>query len=484
VVPGVAPNPRNDTTSGSRRFARWRGRWAAHFPSLDANRTLLAVSGEGFLTRLGFGMVGFALPLYALSLGFGLGEIGLLYTLRTGTTIMVKPAMAWAADRFGRKRVLVLAVLLRCLVGLLFVFSTLGWQLYVLRFLQGAMTAARDPSASALIAEHADKRTLASAFAWYSTARSLGQAIGYAAAGLLLFASGSFQVVFLMAFLSSCVALVTVVRYVWEHREAEAGPPPPLPAVSAVGPGWVFYRGLLPHATFGLMVASGAEMMSGLFPVIATEYAHLTEAEAGLAAGASAVTVLVGGPVFGWLSDHVSRNVALGTRSLANFFSSLLYIGFPSFGGFLVARVMDDTGKAAFRPTWGAILAEASNTDPARRARTMTFVDSAYTLGEVLAPVAAGVLIAAVGLPGMLGVRAAVSLVAEGQALWVFRYQQRSRGAACHVAGVPRAGDQSRAPAVSRAIAPACERVGLAIGPRGRGNEFAIQPPTERHPAN
>jgi MFS family permease len=385
------------------------------------------VSAEGFLTRLGFGMVDFALPLYALSLGLGLGEVGLLYALRPGTAIMIKPLMGWVADRFGRKRVLILAVFLRCLVGLLLVFSSAGWHLYVLRTLHGAMTAARDPSASALIAEHADKRTMASAFAWYTTARELGRALGYSAAGLLLYAGGSYQVVFLIAFVTSCAALLTVIRYVREHREHAVGRPAPLLAAPAGTPSGAFNRGLLPHAGFGLMVAGSAEMMKGLFPVIATQYAHLTEAQAGLAAGASTAAVLAGGPLFGWVSDHVSRKVALGTRSVANFLSSLMYIFVPNFGGFLVARALDDTGKAAFRPTWGAIMAEVSAADPARRARTMAFLDSAYTLGEVLGPVAAGALIAGVGVPGMLGVRAALSLVAEAQALWVFRRQKRAR---------------------------------------------------------
>jgi MFS family permease len=427
VTSGVAPDPRDNTPSGWRRSESRRGGGTALLPTLRANPTLLAVCAEGFLTRVGFGMVGFALPLYALSLGFGLGEVGLLYTMRTGTTIMVKPVMGWAADRFGRKQILILAIVLRCLVGLLFVFSSVAWQLYVLRFLQGAMTAARDPSASALIAEHADKRTMASAFAWYTTARDLGHSFGYAAAGLLLFATGSYQIVFLIAFVTSGAALLTVIRYVREHREAEGKRSAPLTAAPAGGPGWTFYRGLLPHASFGLMVAGSAEMMKGLFPVIATEYAHLTEAQAGLAAGASTVAVLVGGPVFAWTSDHVSRKIALGTRSVANFFSSLMYIFFPSFGGFLVARVVDDTGKAAFRPTWGAILAEASDIDPSRRARTMTFIDSAYTLGEVLAPVVAGALIVVIGVPGMLGARAVLSLAAEVEALWVFRRQKRAR---------------------------------------------------------
>lgn len=396
-------------------------RRAAFLLAVRDNPTVAAVSAEGFLTRLGFSMVSFALPLYALSLGMGIGEVGLLYALRTATTILVKPVMGWAADRFGRKRTLVAAVALRCLIGLLFAFASRPWHLYALRILHGTMSAARDPSATALIAEHGDKRKMASAFAWNTTARELGRSFGYGVAGLLLQATGSYRLIFLAAFFTSCAALVTVVRYVRESGETEARPAVPPLESPRHHDSRTRHRGLLAYATFGLMVAGSAEMMRGLFPVIAIQYAHLTEGEAGLAASASSIVILVAGPLFGWLSDNVSRKLALGARSFANTFSSLMYIFFPSFGGFVAARMLDDTGKAAFRPTWGAILAEVSEVDPARRASTMSFIDTASTVGEALGPLGAGLLITGFGIPAMLGVRAALAVVTELQAVRMFK---------------------------------------------------------------
>lgn len=392
--------------------------------AVRANPTIAAVSAEGFLTRLGFSMVGFALPLYALSLGMGIAEVGVLYALRTATTIVVKPMMGWVADRFGRKRTLVAAVSLRCLVGLLLVFAARPWHLFALRILHGIMTAARDPSAQALIAEHGDRRSMASAFAWNTTARELGRSFGYGVAGLLLQATGSFRLTFFLSFLTSCAALVTVIHYVRESREVKEAPAAEPEASPPPQPSWHPHRRLLSYAGFGLMVAGTGEMMQGLFPIIATQYAHLTEGQAGLAASASSVAILVAGPLFGWLSDQVSRKLALGARSFANTFSSLLYIFAPTFGGFLAARVLDDTGKAAYRPTWGAILAEVSDADPAHRARTMSFVDTAATLGEALGPLGAGLLITGFGVPAMLGVRAALAVVTELQTLLMFRKEE------------------------------------------------------------
>jgi MFS family permease len=400
-----------------RRFAR----------RLVQEPTVTAVAAEGFLTRLGFGMVSLALPLFALSLGMSVAEVGLLYALRTVATIGIKPIMGWAADRYGRKSTLLVAVVLRCLIGLLFVFASQAWHLYALRLLQGAMTAARDPSAAALLATHGKKKSMASTFAWYSTARDVGRSFGYGVAGLLIELSG-YRSVFLIAFLTSCIALVTVVKFVKESpsteapRKARQPRPVAQPKVS-----WSLYARLMPYAGFGLMVASCAEMMQGLFPILATQYAHLSEGQAGLAVSASSVAVLVAGPLFGWLSDHVSRKLALGARSAANTLSSVLYIVAPTFGGFMTAKLVDDAGKAAFRPTWGAILAEVSDVDPERRAQTMTFVDSAFSLGEVVGPMLAGLLLAFTGIPGMLAARAILSLATEAHAIWVFKHKRQER---------------------------------------------------------
>jgi MFS family permease len=399
--------------------------------AMRANPTIAAVSAEGFLTRLGFGMVSLTLPLFALSLGMSLAEVGFLYALRSVAVIAIKPVMGWAADRYGRKSTLIVAVVLRCMIGLLFVFATQSWHLYALRILQGAMTAARDPSAAALLATHGKHKSMASTFAWYSTARDVGRSLGYGAAGLLIELTGGYQAVFFIAFLTSCIALVTVLKYVQEAPPSSASQPPAPPhTMRSLMP---LYASLLPYAGFGLMVASSAEMMQGLYPVLATEYAHLSEGQAGLAVSASSIVVLFAGPGFGWMSDHVSRKLALGARSVANALSSVLYIVAPTFAGFMVAKVVDDAGKAAFRPTWGAILAEVSEIDPRHRARTITFVDSASSLGEVVGPVLAGLLLAGLGIPGMLAARALLSIATEAQAFWVFRRSGRKLARGSHV---------------------------------------------------
>ena len=86
----------------------------------NPERVLLAIVAEGFLSRLSFGVINVALPLYAdRQLGMSTGQIGLLISLNTMVALLFKPVMGALADRFGLKRSLNVSVLLRSAVTLL-----------------------------------------------------------------------------------------------------------------------------------------------------------------------------------------------------------------------------------------------------------------------------------------------------------------------------------------------------------------------------
>ncbi|HEV7639772.1 MAG TPA: MFS transporter, partial [Gaiellaceae bacterium] len=147
-------------------------------------------------------------------------------------------------------------------------------------------------------------------------------------------------------------------------------------------------------------------------PVLATQYAGLTAAEAGSIYLASTAVILTG-PVFGWLSDHVSRTLVLRIRSTANAASSLILLFAPNLTGFAVGAAVDGLGKAAFRPAWGSLMAHVAGLDRRRRAYTMGLISMGEDGGEIVGPIAAGFLWNAYGAAAMLGTRAVVAVVAE-----------------------------------------------------------------------
>lgn len=391
---------------------------------IRSNLSLFAVIAEGLLSRLSFGIIGFALPLYARHLGLSFTQIGILVSLNSAVALCLKPLLGWVGDRFGLKRTFLSSIAMRSLVSLLLAFAAGPWALYAIRSLYGVSMSLRDPSANGLIAEHGGKKSVASAFAWYQTARQVANSVSKALAGVLLAMTASnYAAVFYVAFALSLLPIVLVLLLV--HEPPAHQPLPVSEATASPSAAGQPRRkiSVLPFVGFGFLVAGTAEMLSGLFPVIATEYAHLTKAQAGLIYTISTMIAIVSGPVFGWLADNVSRKLTLLLRSVANTLSSALYLIWPTYAGVGVARSIDDMGKAAFRPAWGALMAQISGADRSRRARTMSWLSMGEDAGGVAAPMLAGFLWNTWGIAALMSARIVLALVTEAYALFIERHQ-------------------------------------------------------------
>lgn len=409
----------------------------------QVNLSLFAIVAEGFFSRLSFGFISFALPLYASHLGLSLTQIGFLIAVNEAVALVLKPLMGWVADRFGLKRSFTIAIGLRSLVALFLAFATSPWQLYGIRAIHGSSKALRDPSASALIAEQGGKKAIASAFAWYHTAKMVAGSLGKALAGIILtVTAANFSLVFTLSFVISILPLYAVARYVrgskLEHEEttateaetlAEAAPQEPaneIP-VNVSQSRWL----LLPFTLLNFLINSTAEMLKGLFPILATQYGGLNEAQTGSIYIASTIVLLVSGPLFGWLSDRGNRKLVLMVRSIGNTISSIIYIFAPNFIGITAGKLVDDIGKSAFRPAWGSLMAHISSFDKRRRAQTMSWMILGEDAGTIVGPILAGLLWTTWGLPIMLSARVVLAIVTEVYAAYLDRLlenQERGRG--------------------------------------------------------
>src|SRR5262249_14974898 len=188
------------------------------FLRLSVSPSLLVIWAEGFLSRLSFGVISFALPIFAYKrLGLSLTQTGFLFSLNLISEQLFKPLTGWVADRTGLKRTLTVAIALRSVVALLLAFAASPWQVYAIRVFHGAAESLRDPSVSALIAENAKKKSGASAFAWYSTAKMSAGSLGRALGGFMLAMTvENYSAVFLIAFALSLAPLLAVARYLNE----------------------------------------------------------------------------------------------------------------------------------------------------------------------------------------------------------------------------------------------------------------------------
>ena len=389
------------------------------------NSSLIVILSEGFLSRLSFGIISFVLPLYAYRrLGLSLTETGLLFSLNLIAEQAFKPAMGWVADRIGLRLSFTAAIALRSAVALLLAFATAPWQVYGIRFLHGFSESLRDPSVNALIAEHSRPEGVGSSFAWYSTAKMVAGSIGKAFGGFLLAWTGSdYTTAFLVAFSLSVLPLYVVARYLPEPRSmkrhvSEQKVPEAPETEPAIAPA---RASLFSVALLGFLFATTAQMVNQLFPLLATEYAGLNISQTSLIYAISIGLLLVSGPIFGWLSDNVSRKLVLMVRGIANSISSVLYWFLPTFAGLTAGSIADSLGKAAFRPAWGALMTQFSSYDRRRRARTMSYLGLGEGLGETIGPILGGLLWHFWGVPVLFGVRLILALVGEIYAIRIVR---------------------------------------------------------------
>lgn len=408
---------------------------------LPRNRAATALVAEGFFSRLAFGLLTFTLPLYGRQMGLSLTEVGLLSSTSVMVSLALKPVLGPLADRWGLRRALLGALLLRTVVCASYVVAVVPWQLYTVRGVHGVSDAVRDPAVHALIAENGGKRTIATTFAWYQTAKTTAGSVGKSVAGVLLATAGGYLLTFGVAFVLALVPLLVVAALVprgarrtpVSPARAEAPVPLPGPAPTADDPdvrSTTPRHGLPAYAGLGFLVAGTSAMLTALFPILATEYAGLTTAQAGLLYLVTPALALTG-PVWGWVSDHVSRRLVLSFRSISNITSAVVYLVSPTMAGIWVGKSLDDLGKAAFRPAWGALMAEVSDRDPRSRARTMAYLTSGEDAGEVVAPILAGLVWTAWGVPALLVARIVAAAVTEVYALRLEgRPRRRRRGEA------------------------------------------------------
>ena len=394
---------------------------------------LATVVAEGLLGRLTFGMVSFALPLYAMSLGLSLGQVGLLVSLRTIVVLPLKPVAGWLADRVGVRVVYVFGTLVRALAAAGLLVAGEFWGLLAVRILQGVSAAGRDVASLGVIARDAQNQ-VGTVYSWYSTAKHIGGVSGAGLAGVIIAASGGgYETLFILVVVLS--VLPTAVAWIGLREVADAdpraagepsakednGPEPGSPEeVSRVVGVVTLLRELTGPASVGMLVAASAYMVHGMFPILATEYVGLNEAEAGIIYSLSAVVFLVAGPFFGWMVDRRGRLIGIAWRSAANIGSSILYLVSPTFVGLALARSVDDSGKAAFRPAWASTMIEIAASDPLRRGRRLGALDTSQNVGEAIGPVLAGLLWQSGGIFLLFGVRIGIAVIAELATLRVF----------------------------------------------------------------
>lgn len=150
----------------------------------SSTKTLSTLNSSIFLLSQPFFMLGMLLPIFGREAGANAVEIGLIFSAFSVMTILMRPIVGWALDRFGRRPFYLVGMLGYAVTMVGFAYSQDVLGMIVVRLLQGASSACVWLAASAIIADVTDESNRAHAFGGLTQASSRGSIMG----GLITFA--------------------------------------------------------------------------------------------------------------------------------------------------------------------------------------------------------------------------------------------------------------------------------------------------------
>lgn len=481
------------------------------------NGVVIALMAEAFLSRLSSGMIKTAVPLYALLVfGLDITAVMALSLIQNVVPLLLRPAFGSLADKYGKKNIFIISLIIRTAVSLLYAVATLPL-LFVVSVVRGIADSAKGPSASAMIADHTDERNIAQAYSWYTTTKSTSGGIGESLAAfvltILIAAYAGLQTV------NANVAVLDqnnkrtgapIEKIIKSPDEVQIGAPMPVEKKSGKSPGNVvsveqrpmrlsavpiedlpkvvdatplkkslvtiflvstflslgslilvhFFiqekkkekkdkkakkeksgapasqlvdADLQPNvwsfALLGTALTAPAYMVTGeFFTILAVEMEVTAGALGWIKLLAETVTPLLFGPFFGWVADRIGAGKVIALRSVANLLTSFMFWITPWFAGTALlglmmglARGVDEIGKAAFKPTWGAIAAKISSYNLATRGKTMGILEGGVDASDLIFPQVAVLMLKYLSLGPLMLVRGVLALVAEVYGFFLMR---------------------------------------------------------------
>lgn len=229
--------------------------------------------------------------------------------------------------------------------------------------------------------------------------------------------------IFIVSTLLSLGSLVLVAVFIQEKKKEKKAKKDKAEKAAATGqlnapseqPSiWAF-------ALLGTALTAPAYMVTGEFFTILAVKLEVTPGALGwIKILAETVVPLLFGPFFGWLADRIGAGKVIALRSVANLLTSALFWIVPWFAGTVllglvmgIARAVDEIGKAAFKPTWGAIAAKVSSFNLTSRSRTMGILEGGVDASDLAFPVIAGAMLQYLSLGPLMLVRGVLAIVAE-----------------------------------------------------------------------
>lgn len=361
-----------------------------------------ALCAVGFFARFSYSLARSpVLPLFALYLGAGPEVIGFVVGISTVTGIFFKLPSGALSDIIGRKKTMLMGLLVFALMPFTYLAVKDYYLLIVIRFIHGLATSIYGPVSMAVIADIAkDKR--GEMLSWFSSVTIIGNLLGAPIGGLILRglsgdaapAEGNFYAAYLVSGISGVISLLLALGLLKDKETVDDGAGLKESArrfLSGIKEVLSDRRIVITSNMEGIQnMAMGA--LEAFLPIYAVTVAGLNAFQAGLLWGIQVLVTIVSKPVMGKISDRYGRRPLIIAGMM---FCAVSFGVIPLLKGFyplMLAAVFFGFGEAFVTSSSAALVADMCKEKHFGTA--MGTFGTIFDIGHASGPILSGILIA------------------------------------------------------------------------------------------
>jgi len=336
------------------------------------------------------------LPLFAIHLGAGHSEVGMVASVSAFTGIIASIPAGILSDKLGRRRMLIFSLIVFSTAPFLYIFVGKIWQLALVRFYHGFATAIFVPVAMALVADLFHKER-GEKMGWFSTSTLLGRFVapiaGGTIIGALVFNPGlSYKIVYLICGIAGIIALILTFKLPSVNKKVERQE-------------WKVtfsaFKSVLSNRL--ILAAAGVEaailFAYGTFETFLPLYSiksGLTAYEVGTFLSLQVITLAFTKPVMGRFSDRHGRQPQIFWGALLGSLCISSFSLFKSFIPLLTLSILFGLSLSIVTSATAAFIADLSKHET--HGSAMGILGSVMDIGHTTGPLVSGFLAAYLGL--------------------------------------------------------------------------------------
>jgi MFS family permease len=340
---------------------------------------------------IGLGIVWPLVPVYAVELGAGGFQIGLIIASFNLARTFFNPLAGRLSDRWGRKSFIVLGMLLYAVVSVFYVLAARVETLILVRLLHGLTSVLVAPIAMALVADIAPKNRIGLYLGTQNMAVMLGLGVGPVAGGVIRDYFGMHVAFYAMGGLA-LLTFVGVALFLPGDRERERHQ-----KNQAVAPLKTLLRNRIILGLFLLrfFLAAGQGTVYAFLPLLAMQI-QITSSQVGIILGVNIFLIAFMQRLCGGLADRINPLYMIIAGSLISGFA---VCGIPLGQGFVLVlscSILMGIGNGISMP--GGLVLTGRVGKSLGMGATMGLTDTGWSLGMIVSPILSGVIMDSLGL--------------------------------------------------------------------------------------